>query len=516
MGQKAILIVMIVGIVVAAAAGIYGKRKFEQFLISTSVVTASVDIPAYTVISPSLLTMREVPRSFLREPIAREPSQVIGKVTLAPIKRNSLIYLSQLISMKDWRLTDNPFLEVVSFSVSPERAVGGRISRGSRINIYRIATAKPELKGEENPEGSAAEALLELQGAAVELLAEDVPVVDIRTGKGTQAGEVVVEESGGPLDGGGKRKTTIPPQILTVAVKPDVAKKIIQLQGEEGAGYQLWVTLPPVKKEVVAKEPIKAPEEPTPTPESIPTVQAVEYLFARVTASALNVRKGPGKEHTVVETVHQGDLLTVLAKAEEGKWLMVETPTGSHGWVQREYVEIGASELVTPSPTPTNTPTPTPTQSPTPTPVPEPSPTPTTIPLTPVLLSLISPSDGACIPGDREPILRWQGRALAADEAYVVELIRRDKELGPYPEYMKTRETSVAVPLWIQQRLDGSRLCEWSVRIYRAPVLNHGDKGDRIMGGEPVGEPSERWSFTWAPPEEKPKPTPEEKPRPPL
>jgi len=276
MERKFLSAVVILGVVVAALSGIYAKRQFERFVITTTVVTAKVDIPSHAVIPSELLTTREVPKSFLGEPIAKTAQEVAGKVTLAPIKAGSLIYLNQLVNLSQWRLSGNPTLEIISFPISPERAVGGQIKRGNKINIYRIAIARPEME----PSGgspSPAEELLAEKGAAVELLAEDVPVVDVRAGRGEPAGEVVTTQ-GGVLPGGGKTEAkTVPIAILTVAVPPETAKEIMCLQGEMKVGYYLWVTFGPMTKPTSTPSPLPVPARqtgmvtPTPTPSPSPT-----------------------------------------------------------------------------------------------------------------------------------------------------------------------------------------------------------------------------------------------------
>jgi len=228
------------------------------------------------------------------------------------------------------------------------------------------------------------------------------------------------------------------------------------------------------------------------------------------------VRSGPGTKYVVTGTVLKGDVLEIKAEGEEGVWLMVTTPAGIDGWVHSNYVEmeagmetvpVGAEMPSPPLPTPAPAPTLGPTLAPTET---SPPPAPTPVPL-----NLVNPPNGSQVSGDQRPTLQWQGRDLAADEAYVAKIDRHDKELGIYPEFIKTLELGVTVPFWIQDRLDGSRLCEWSVRIYRDPVLNYGDNGDAIVGGEPVSPSSETWSFTWAASPSKPS-KPEGKPTPPL
>lgn len=245
--------VIFLGLAAAILSGAYAKRQFERLVVTTSVVVPKVDIPAHTIVSRKLLAEKEVPKTLLREPICRDASEVVGKVSLGVLPAGAVIYRSQLAPLEGFRLTGDPALEIVSFPVDPERAAGGQIRRGMRINIYRIAVEKPH--------ADSANEMLEKHGAAVELLCEAVPVVDVRSTGGSPAGQVRTE--GNPIVGGGGEKT-VPLKILTVAVPPEVAREIIRLQGEERAGYEFWVTLSPLER------------VPTPTPTRTPTATPSE------------------------------------------------------------------------------------------------------------------------------------------------------------------------------------------------------------------------------------------------
>lgn len=65
----------------------------------------------------------------------------------------------------------------------------------------------------------------------------------------------------------------------------------------------------------------------------------------RVTASTLNVRQGPGKEHAVLTKLPQGLLVRGTTKHDEGKWRHIAFTTidGEHsGWVSKEFLETAA------------------------------------------------------------------------------------------------------------------------------------------------------------------------------
>lgn len=55
-----------------------------------------------------------------------------------------------------------------------------------------------------------------------------------------------------------------------------------------------------------------------------------------VTASALNVRSGPGTHYRIITQVQKGIRLTV--QKQQGGWLFVRLPNGRTGWVYGQYV----------------------------------------------------------------------------------------------------------------------------------------------------------------------------------
>lgn len=54
-----------------------------------------------------------------------------------------------------------------------------------------------------------------------------------------------------------------------------------------------------------------------------------------VDVDLLNVRSGPGMNHTVVSNVRSGDTLTV--QGTSGQWYYVQLPDGSYGWVMAKF-----------------------------------------------------------------------------------------------------------------------------------------------------------------------------------
>jgi hypothetical protein len=86
---------------------------------------------------------------------------------------------------------------------------------------------------------------------------------------------------------------------------------------------------------VVVDEPPGAAVSPEVMPEPGGQTLAVDVEI-------LNVRSGPGMNHTVIQQVHLGDRL-VIQDTSPG-WCYVQLPDGSFGWVMRRYTRLLAPE----------------------------------------------------------------------------------------------------------------------------------------------------------------------------
>lgn len=89
-----------------------------------------------------------------------------------------------------------------------------------------------------------------------------------------------------------------------------------------------------VKPEPTKEGPVStsAPEKVEATPQPVtPPTQMVS-----VTASAVNIRSGPGMKNKVITTVSEGDELELLG--ESGSWLNVKLSNGMEGWIYKKLV----------------------------------------------------------------------------------------------------------------------------------------------------------------------------------
>lgn len=72
-----------------------------------------------------------------------------------------------------------------------------------------------------------------------------------------------------------------------------------------------------------------------------------DVLVARVTGDKVNLRSGPGSEHSPVMQIQRGAGLTV--EDRQGDWLRVIAPTGARAYVHRDYVRLEGGKLNEPT-----------------------------------------------------------------------------------------------------------------------------------------------------------------------
>ena len=246
MSRKVRFIVALVALAVALGGGYYAWRFYDSQVSTAEVVTLTMPVAPYTLVTEDLVEMREVPRGVLAEPIYRTQSEVVGKIAVMPLVPSQLIYRHQMVSPTQFRYTNDPTLEIVSFPVEPERAVGGQLRIGHRINVYRVRELRVGNVGLPALEEGGAVPIMAIKGAEAEVLAEAVPVVDLRSARGEPSMDYYLQGIPGRDDTGESARRQ-PLQVITVAVPSDTAKKIIELAVEERGDYALWVTLAPIQ-----------------------------------------------------------------------------------------------------------------------------------------------------------------------------------------------------------------------------------------------------------------------------
>jgi hypothetical protein len=252
------LVVGTLALLAAVGGGFYAYRFYDSLITMAKVVTVTVAVPPYTLLTADMLDERSVPRSLLAEPIYRAPAELAGKVTTMALMPGQIIYRHQAVAQAGFRYSDDPALEIVSFPIDPARAVGGQVQIGHRVNVYRVRELDPDRATSAwsrataesvvvaNPSGD--------RGAEARLLAEGIPVVDVRAKQGEPAGRPSALSQ---VERTASSEQIRPLQILTVAVAPETAQALVELAVEDQGAFEIWVTLAPLE----AGEPRAVAEE---------------------------------------------------------------------------------------------------------------------------------------------------------------------------------------------------------------------------------------------------------------
>ena len=254
MRSRLALFIAFISLIVALGVGWFAETQYQQLVATTELVVPAVEIPPYTVVAPGMFKVRSFPAPMANENVYRDTSELSGKISTITLKPDQLVYRDELVPLKQFRYTDDERLEIVSFPIKPEQAVGGQIKPGQRINLYRIVLqGMPNQAVVSSPDPRV---WLASQGAGIEVLESEVLVVDVRSTQGSpmvsppkvqpKTSEVTTYETADTSSSSTNRPLT----ILTVAVPPDVAKDILRLAGESQvtSRYLVWVSLAPIVK----------------------------------------------------------------------------------------------------------------------------------------------------------------------------------------------------------------------------------------------------------------------------
>ena len=241
--SKWLLIVGLLSLLAAAGGGLYAYRFYDSLVTTATAVTVARAVSPYTALTPDLLVERDVPRGILQEPIYRTAEELAGRITTTGLYPDQLIYRHQAVPASEFRYAEDPALEVVSFPVDPEKAVGGQIQIGHRVNVYRVRKVERQGAAVRPTTEDTVVIPIRDKGAEAKVLAEGIPVVDVRAKQGEPANRPAVPSQ---IEQTARPEPSKPLQILTVAVDHETALGLVELAVEEQGEFEIWVSLSPL------------------------------------------------------------------------------------------------------------------------------------------------------------------------------------------------------------------------------------------------------------------------------
>ena len=223
----------IIAILIALAAGFYGRNQYLEAVSTYQVPVPVKDIPAYTVLTFDMFQMREMPRSLESLPYFQTTKDLEGKISSVSLPAGLPVSSANAMQVARFRLAPANF-EVISIPVEPVSAVGGQIHIGEHVNLYQVV---PEMRSLSTSGSSSSDQPI----FQTDLLAGNVLVVDVRTSQGVSAD---INQQGQDKSTLNSSPQTEQVQILTLAVKPEAVSIILNaLATSKKQGGLLWTTL---------------------------------------------------------------------------------------------------------------------------------------------------------------------------------------------------------------------------------------------------------------------------------
>jgi len=224
----------LVALVLALGAGFYGRNAYLKEVSTVQIAVPIQPIPPYTLLSPDLFSLREVPRAMQTLPYFQNPEEMSGLISTVQLPAGLPVAKSLAVMPESFRLADNDF-EIVSIPVEPVSAVGGQIHIGQRVNLYQMID-------QDESETAATDKSKSEQRLQVKQIAAGILIVDVRSSQGLAADSLQDQgQESASLSGSQQVEQT---QILTLALPPDQVQEVLRaVATAKKQGGLLWTTL---------------------------------------------------------------------------------------------------------------------------------------------------------------------------------------------------------------------------------------------------------------------------------
>jgi len=139
--KKVLLLALICGLVSALAVNFYLKSVKEAVsnVKTKKVAVANARIPARTLITPEMISFKNVPVDFVHGSAVSDPSQVVGYTTRAEIDAGEQVLQTKLVPRESTGATlayTVPLgMRAVSVPVNEQTGVAGLLNPGDRVDV---------------------------------------------------------------------------------------------------------------------------------------------------------------------------------------------------------------------------------------------------------------------------------------------------------------------------------------------------------------------------------------------
>lgn len=234
MNRSMQFVIGLVALALALGAGFYGRNAYLKEVSTVQIPVPVKPIPPYTILSPDLFSLREMPRAMQALPYFQNTADLSGRISTAPLPSGLPVAQSLAVEPQTFRLADAAF-EVVSIPVEPVSAVGGQIHVGQRVNLYQM-TDQPDAETITVEQTEGQKTLL------VKQIAASILVVDVRSSQGLAADSLQDQKKESSSMAGGQQVEQT--QILTLALPPDQVQDVLRaVAAAKKQGGLLWTTL---------------------------------------------------------------------------------------------------------------------------------------------------------------------------------------------------------------------------------------------------------------------------------
>ncbi len=234
--KKVLLLALICGLITAVAVNFYLKsvREAASNVKTKKVAFANARIPSRTLITPEMISFKDIPVNVAHGSAAADPSQVVGYMTRAEIEAGEQILQTKLVPRESTGATlayTVPLgMRAISVSVNEQTAVAGLLNPGDRVDV--LGTVEVEIPSRDPNVNT-------IKLTKTHLILQNVEVLAVGQNYSAPGGQ----------QGDGKDQKKSVPATVTLAVKADQVQLLVAIIDNNKGKLTLALRAPADKSE---------------------------------------------------------------------------------------------------------------------------------------------------------------------------------------------------------------------------------------------------------------------------